>query len=244
MFKLIKCEFLKLNHMISIIISFLFPLLCIIIGFININSGNLKISGTDQMWNAIYVQSSSLYGGILFPAFLCIIIAMQWRVEFKNNNINNLLITDIPESHIYLSKIITTFIVAALNIIIYIAIIFTAVKVFLPKETVKSFVFYAPLIGLICSLPLICIQHFLSMNFKNFALPLTVGIILSFPNAIISCYSFSKFFPYSYICRGMFFNVSSNLTLGFENYLFICTAILFIVLTYIGISVFKNKDFR
>lgn len=244
MFKLIKCEFLKLNHMISIIISFLFPLLCIITGFINIHSGNFKVSGTDQMWNAIYVQSSSLYGGILFPAFLCIIIAMQWRVEFKNNNINNLLITDIPQSHIYLSKIITTFLVAALNIIIYIAIIFTAVKVFLPKETVKSFVFYAPLIGLICSLPLICIQHFLSMNFKNFALPLTVGIILSFPNAIISCYSFSKFFPYSYICRGMFFNVSSDLTLRFENYLFICIAILFIALTYIGISVFKNKDFR
>ncbi|MFL0253253.1 ABC transporter permease [Clostridium neuense] len=244
MFKLIKCEFLKLNHMISIIISFLFPLLCIIIGFININSGKVKISGADQMWNAIYVQSASLYGGILFPAFLCIIIAMQWRVEFKNNNINNLLITDIPQSHIYLSKIITTFLIATLNIIVYIAIIFTAVKVFLPKESVKSFVFYAPLIGLICSLPLICIQHFVSMNFKNFALPLTVGIILSFPNAIISCYSFSKFFPYSYICRGMFFNVSSDLTVKFENCIFVYGTLLFIALTAAGIKIFKSKDFR
>lgn len=244
MLKLIKCEFLKLNHIISILLAFLLPLVCLILGFINIHNGKIKISTIDQMWNAIYVQSASIYGGILFPAFLCILIAMQWRIEFKNNNINNLLINNASQSHIYLSKIITTFIIAALNIALYIIIIFTAVKVFLPKETVKAFVFYAPIIGLICSLPLICLQHFLSMNFKNFALPLTVGIILSFPNAIISCYNFSKFFPYSYICRGMFFNVPSDLTVKFENYLFLYSAILFIALTATGIKVFKGKDFR
>ncbi|AAK78267.1 ABC-2 type transport system permease protein [Clostridium acetobutylicum] len=244
MCKLIKCELLKLKSMLGAILAFFFPLLLVSIGLLNIYTGSVKISGTSEMWNAIYVQSSSLYGGILFPVFLSALVSLQWRVEFKNNNINNILITDKSHKDIYLSKIFSTFVIAFINIILYIIIIFISVKVLLPKETVKAFIFYGPIIGLLFSLPLICIQHFLSMNFKNFALPLVIGIVLSLPNFVASCYSFSTFIPYSYICKGMFFNVKNSLNVECPIYIFILTALIFVASVSLGTKVFKNKEFR
>ncbi|URZ18226.1 ABC transporter permease [Clostridium felsineum] len=244
MCKLVKCELLKLKSMLGVILAFLFPLILVAMGLLNVYNGTVKLSGVNEMWNAIYVQSSSLYGGILFPVFLSALISLQWRVEFKNNSINNLLITDKSHKDIYLSKLFTTFIIATVNILLYIIIIFVSVKVLLPKESVKAFIFYAPVVGLLFSLPLICLQHLLSMNFKNFALPLIVGIVLSFPNFVISCYGFSKFIPYSYICKGMFFNVKNSLNVKCEAYIFIITALLFILLIFAGTKLFKNKEFH
>lgn len=60
MCKLIKCELLKLKSMLGAILAFFFPLLLVSIGLLNIYTGSVKISGTSEMWNAIYVQSSSL----------------------------------------------------------------------------------------------------------------------------------------------------------------------------------------
>ncbi|MGL5711987.1 MAG: ABC transporter permease, partial [Paraclostridium sp.] len=113
--KLVYCEFIKIIKNKSNIIAFLFPLVFVIFGLVNIyNLGVYNLSNTQKL-DVIYNQNALIYGGVCLGIFTSYIISMQWRNEYKNNAINNVLVTPVKRESYCISQAIVRFIIIFTN---------------------------------------------------------------------------------------------------------------------------------
>ncbi|APC39862.1 ABC transporter permease [Clostridium estertheticum] len=238
MLKIIKNELLKIRSLKALIIAFMMPLVMVAIGLINVYTGKVKV---DNMWDALYNQSSILYGGLLLPLVICLIVSLSWRIEYKNNSIICLKTTPIDLNKLFIGKIITTSIIVLLNVVCYIIIITVFKPLLIPNEPIKSYVFTGPIIGLICTFPLICIQHLLSMTFKNFILPVGFGVMFTFLSFLVQGTKASLFIPACYIYKGFFFGVE-NVLVQFSNSILILVPLVCFIVLFIELKIFRKKE--
>ncbi|MPQ31122.1 hypothetical protein E4V42_06675 [Clostridium estertheticum] len=238
MLKIIKIELLKIRSLKATILAFMMPLVMVAIGLINVYTGTVKV---DNMWDALYNQSSILYGGLLLPLVICLIVSLSWRIEYKNNNIICLRTTPIDLNKLFIGKIVTTSIIVLLNVVCYIIIITVFKPLLIPNEPIKSYVFTGPIIGLICTFPLICIQHLLSMTFKNFILPVGFGIIGTFLSFLTQSQNISIFIPTYYNYKGFFFGVK-NALVKFNNSTLILVPLVCLIVLFIELKIFRKKE--
>lgn len=236
--QLLKCEINKIITLKSLLSAFLLPLVMAIIGLINICTGVVK---SNNILDSLYNQTCILYGGITLPICIIIIISMQWRIEYKHNNIINLYSSPINLGKIYISKIICTLILVTINIIILIFTLLIFSKIFLHIEKNYLYFIYAPLIGLLFSIPFILIQHLIAMLSKNFIFPIALGIILTFSGFILNSTKFGILFPHIYVYYGFFFNVPTFLNTSI-NKLFFIIPILTIISLFLGVNLFKTRE--
>lgn len=192
------------------------------------------------MTEAIYNQSSILYGGIVFPISI-IIIALQWRVEYRNNSILLLCFSPLKLGKIYISKVISTSLLVLINAVIYMFIILLFSNMLLPNGEIPSYFYYSPLIAIAFTLPLLLIQHLLSIVTKNFIIPIGIGIIVTFGGFILNSSKLGLLLPNIYTFYGLFFNVPQT-TYGNQNILFIIVPIISILLLPLGTVMFKNIE--
>ncbi|APC40843.1 ABC transporter permease [Clostridium estertheticum] len=249
MLNLIKCELIKIKNLKPIILSFIVPLLMSIVGLINIYRGLVE---TTDLWDAVYNQTFLLYASLTLPLAITIIISIQWRLEYKKNNILNLCSSSIKLNKIYLSKIMTTLLIIFLNIIILIISVLIFSNILIPKESFRYYVIYAPIIAFLYSIPLVCLQHLISMYNRNFIGSVSVGIILSFIGFLLSHTSLGILIPNTYIVCGSFIGVSSypiatdmmaTITFPYINLLILVVPILSIILYLLGNYLFSKKEF-
>jgi len=242
MIQSLKCEIYKIKTLKSLLIAFVIPLVMTTIGLTNVYNGVVPIKTTANMWDALYNQSSILYGGLTLPLTIIIIISLQWRIEYKHNSIILTNCSPINLEKIYVSKIITTIIFVFINILMYIGILLIFSRLLLPNEKIQLYFIYSPLVGLLFSIPFILIQHLLSMLIKNFIPPIAIGIILTFIGFILSgTTSLGILIPNMYLYYGLFFNVP-NTQIILNNLLFIIAPILAIIISFLGTSLFKNIE--
>ncbi|MBW9171641.1 ABC transporter permease [Clostridium estertheticum] len=238
MLNIIKNELLKIRSLKATIIAFMMPLVMVLIGLINVYTGKVKV---DNMWDALYTQSTILYGGLLLPLVICLIVSLSWRIEYKNNSIICLKTTPIDLNKLFIGKIITTSIIVLLNVVCYIIIIIVFKTLIIPNEPIKSYVFTGPIIGLICTFPLICIQHLLSMTFKNFILPVGFGVMFTFLSFLVQGTKVSLFIPACYIYKGFFFGVA-NVLVQFSNSILILVPLVCFIVLFIELKIFRKKE--
>ncbi len=240
MLKIINSEFRKIKGLKSLFLAFLIPLVMVSIGLRNVYKG--LITTETDIWNSIYNQNAILYSGLLLPLIICIIIALQWRVEYKNGNITNLATLPIDLTKLYIGKVLSTLIIISLNILCFIIILLISSRILAPSESIKLYIITSPLIALICSLPLILIYHFISMTFKNFLFPLGVGLFTTFISFLLQSTSFSIFIPSTYIYKGSFFGVA-NMENMFNNLIFLLVPVICSLILLLSLNVFRNKSF-
>ncbi|SHJ37800.1 ABC-2 type transport system permease protein [Clostridium cavendishii DSM 21758] len=247
MVELIKCEINKVKTLKSLVLAFIIPLFMTLLGLINIYRGIVE---TKDLWDAVYNQTLILYSALILPLSITIIIALQWRVEYKHNNIINLCSSPIKLKNIYISKILTTLIIVFINFLILIGLLLIFSKILIPKESFRLYIIYAPLIAFVCSIPFICLQHIFSMSFRNFILSISVGILISFSGFILSHTTIGILNPSTYIVCGSFVGVAkydilklSPITFPYTDLLVLVVPILSAILYCIGASIFNGREF-
>ncbi|MCB2356456.1 ABC transporter permease [Clostridium estertheticum] len=238
MIQLLKCEINKIITLKSLLIVFFLPLVMATIGLINVYAGDIEV--TDVL-DALYNQSVLGYAGLFLPITIAIIVALQWRIEYKHNSILLLYSSPINLVKIYFSKIITTIIFVFINVIMFISILLIFSRLLLPSGKLQLYFIYSPLIGLLFSIPLILIQHLLSMVSKNFLLPIAIGLISIFCGFMLISTNFGIFVPTIYTYYGMLFNIPKLGDL-FKNILFIIVPILTIIISFLGTISLKNME--
>lgn len=242
--KLLKCELIKLKSSKAFLLAFILPLVMAIVGFINIYNGVPIIS----LWDAVYNQTILLYSGITFPLSIVIIICVQWRVEYKKNNILNLLSSPIKPNKIFISKIISTMCIAFINIIILIILLLIAAFILIPGDSFRNYMVYSPMIAFLCSIPFICLQHLLCIYFNNFFSSISMGIVMVFSGFILSNFTIGILLPNSYISYASFIGIS-NINEGayvsnpYSNLLPIIIPLLSYLLYYLSNKIILKKEF-
>lgn len=237
-----KVELLKLRHSRILNIVMFLPLFFVILGFTNfIRYKKLFTEKGQNVWSQVYTQSSIFYGLFIIGLFITIAIAVLVRIENSEDNFKRMLTLPVKRSELYIAKLVVGCGIVFLNLILFMLLTILAGAVIAPhSQTMPREMIYAPLLAIIASLPVIAVQYYLSMKFKNIAVPLGVGLVFSFPSVLIDNTKYWMLFPWDYPGRVLL--GGSNVSFNFPPYMYVVSVILFIVVTLIGVCEFNNRD--
>ncbi|OAA85572.1 ABC transporter permease [Clostridium ljungdahlii] len=237
-----KVELLKLRHSKILNIVMLLPLFFVILGFTNfLRYKKLFTEQGQNVWSQVYTQSSIFYGLFIIGLFITIAVAVLVRIENNEDNFKRMLTLPVKRSELYIAKFGVACGIVFLNLVLFMLLTILAGAVIAPhSQSMPKELIYAPLLCIIASLPVIAVQYYLSMKFKNIAVPLGVGLVFSLPSVLIDNTKYWMFFPWDYPGRVLL--GGSNVTFNFPPYMYIVSVILFILFILVGMYEFNNRD--
>lgn len=240
--KAFSVELLKLKHSKMLGIVMFVPLFFVMLGFLNfLRYRELFTSKGQNVWQQVYTQSSIFYGLFLIALFITIIMAILVRIENSEDNFKRLLTLPIKRSDVYIAKLVVGCGIVLLNLFIFVLLVIVAGVIVAPvSESMPMNLIYSPMLCFVASLPVIAVQYYLSMKFKNIAVPLGVGVVFSFPSVLINNTKYWILFPWAYPGRAML--NGGNMSFPCPNSMYITAIIVFIAFVLLGMYEFNNKD--
>ncbi len=224
----IKNELIKLKRTfafwLTIISAIIIPLLFFIVYFIRY----AKLIPADGVnpWDKFMTNQIQNSIPFLVPMFIVLITSLIIQVEHKSSGIKHLFALPIPKWSVYFSKLsIVIFSIIATYIYFYLAILFFGVLLgaFRPDLAFLDFqpdyFKYLEMLGtsLIASLGIVGIQFWLSFRFKNFIVPLAIGMTMVILGLIVAQAPESIYFPYSFNILSISLGENMPLTFGFST---------------------------
>lgn len=193
-------EWLKVRRSSVIwFVIFLIPLFITIVGVTNYTT-NIHVFEEVGMvgWMGTWTQVEFLYGMVLYPILSNVFVALLCRFEHAHGGWKQLLAFPIPRKDIYLTKMIWTWLLIGVTNIILCAYLFVIGKLMgvtgtFPFLSLINLFFR----GWLAILPLIAIQLWLSIQWKNFSLPLAVNFAFVMPGIFGSSSKYGKYYPWS-----------------------------------------------
>lgn len=221
----IQSEWMKTNRSaaswLCLIGGFFIPIIYLVGSIVNhtsINSNNIEIN----IWEKHFLQLWRNMVALLLPMGVILASSLITQLEYKNNTWKQLHSTPQSFTQIFFSKfLVIIFMTIKFFIFFNIGIIISGLLPcllfdgHLPKHNIP-FVFFVKenLKYFITCLPVIAMQYLISLNFKNFLVPIGVGLLgligsligLSWKYIFISPYSYS---PLLISKTKLFYNVYS-----------------------------------
>jgi hypothetical protein len=166
--------------------------------------------------NEMFTTRFMMTGAVILPWFIILICTLLPQIEYKNNTWKQVLASPQPKANVFLAKFINVqlliflFLVTNQLLMFVDAVIlhFTEPSLNVLNQPLDVSAMIATLINGYVSLLAICaIQFWLGLRFKNFIVPIAIGIALWFIGSILVMQTKSAFidyFPYSYHMYGKF----------------------------------------
>ena len=161
---------------------------------------------------------------MLLPMGLVLAVSLVTQLEFKNNTWKQLHASPVLFSHIYFSKLLVL-----LLMLVQLFLIFNAgiwISAWIPSLLVSEIPYpdYAYNFGnilrmnagyFICSLPLLALQYMISLQFRNFLVPVGAGIALVIGSMIALTWKYIYMIPSAY--TALYFLQSAETTTPANN---------------------------
>ena len=243
----IKNELIKLKRTfafwLTIISSLLFPILFFLVYLFKHET--LAPKTGENPWEkflTIQIENSIPF---FIPMFIVLITSLIMQVEHKSLGIKKLFALPIPKGSVYFGKL-TIVLVAILTTYLYYYIVILISGVLLGTiHSDLTFLDFQPdhlkfikilFTSFLASLGIIGIQFWMSFRFKNFIIPLGIGMFMAVIGIVLSQAPQSIYFPYS-------FNVLS-VTLGNKMPLVygLSTVTIYSILCFLIVSLFGYLD--
>ncbi|MEE9406687.1 MAG: ABC transporter permease [Polaribacter sp.] len=224
----IKNEFIKLKRTfafwLTIISAFLFPILFFIVYFFKHETLAPKV-GTNP-WEKFMTMQIENSIPFFIPMFIVLITSLIMQIEHKSLGIKYLFALPIPKWSVYYGKLtIVLFAIITTYIYYYVIILLSGALLGAIHSDLKFLAFtpnhlkYIEIIytSFIASLGIIGIQFWASFRFKNFIIPLGIGMFLTMIGIVISQAPQSIYFPYSFSVLSVTFGEKMPLTFGMSS---------------------------
>ena len=205
----IKNEFIKLKttfaFWLTIISAVLFPILFFIAYFLKHKTNTPEVGINPwEKFMTIQIENSIPF---FIPMFIVLITSLIMQIEHKSLGLKHLFALPIPKWSIYFGKLsIVIFAIITTYIYYYLAILLSGFLLGLIHPDL-AFLDFQPehlkyikmlTISFVASLGIIGIQFWLSFRYKNFIVPLGLGMFLAIIGIIVSQAPQSIYFPYSF----------------------------------------------
>lgn len=198
--KTIKAEHLKLKRSPVWLAFFFLPIISAFFGTNNylMNQGILQ-----SEWYSLWTQHSLFLCYFFMPALVGTYCSYLWRLEHIRNNWNGFLTAPVPLSALYLGKLFyAVMMIIAGNAWIFLLYFlcgkFCGLEGGLPKEATGWF-----LCGVLGGMAVCCVQLFLSLLIRSFAVPIGIGLAGGIGGLLITNKGLGLFYPYSLYSMGM-----------------------------------------
>ena len=250
----LKNELIKLKRTfafwLTIISALLFPILFFIAYFLKhkTNTPDIGINPWEKFMT-VQIENSIPF---FIPMFIVLITSLIMQVEHKSLGLKHLFALSIPKWSIYFGKLtIVIFAIITTYIYYYIAILLTGALLGLIHPDLAFLNFqpdYLKFINIlftsfVATLGIIGIQFWLSFRFKNFIVPLGIGMFLAIIGIIISQAPQSIYFPYSFSVLSVSLNDKMPLIYGFST-VTIFSLLCFLATTIFGYINIKNMNVK
>lgn len=205
----VKNELIKLKRTfafwLTIISALIIPLLFFIVYMVK-HEKLIPDAGVNP-WDRYLVDQVRNSIPFLVPMFIVLITSLIIQVEHKSSGIKHLFALPIPKWGVYFSKLsIVLFSIIITYVYFFLAILLfgTLLGVFHPDlgflDFQPDYLKYIKMLGLsfVASLGIVGIQFWLSFRFKNFIVPLGIGMTLVIVGLIASRAPEAIYFPYAY----------------------------------------------
>lgn len=236
----VAAERLKLRRSRLWMILMILPLISVLIGTGNfyMNQGVLK-----NEWYSLWSQVALFYGEFFFPILIAICCAYIWRLEHFNKNWNKIMTIPVNVGNIFLAKL---FMIGLLLIFVqgslFVLYLLAGFLIGLPPE-LPAELFGWLFRGWIAGMTIAALQLALSMRFRSFALPVGIGLCLTFFGLGMYVMKMGMLFPHSLLTIGMgvlsqtgFSSIEEHLQFFTMNFLYIW------VISIISIRWLRKKD--
>lgn len=204
-----KNELIKLKRTfafwLTIISALIIPLLFFIV--YAVKHAKLAPGAGVNPWDKYMLNQVKNSIPFFVPIFIVLITSLIIQVEHKATGIKHLFALPIPKWSVYFGKLsIVLFSIISTYVYFFVAILFfgTLLGVFYSDLAFLDFqpdyLKYIKMLGVsfIASLGIVGIQFWLSFRFKNFIVPLSVGMVFVILGLIAFQAPESIYFPYSY----------------------------------------------
>jgi len=186
--------------------GFFVPLISILI-FLFYPKQLLAIHASGHFWKLLFLKSWQMMAIMLLPMGIVLAVSLITQLEFKNNSWKQLHCTPVPLMSIYFSKLAVLVVMLLqlfllFNLGIYISAVIPALlnshipfpayaidPGYLLKENANYFI--------LC-LPMVALQFMISLQFKNFLVPVGAGLMLTIGGLIALSWKYIYMIPSSY----------------------------------------------
>ncbi len=207
---IVFAEWIKSKHSFTpwflVVGSVLIPVIC---GLIYLNRWSIfsPEAGMDG-WDAYLNMNVSLAGGLLFPFWVILLVALSVYPEYKGNAWKRLFVTPVGKSRLYRGKLIHLCFQVVITILGFmLSVAITGVIVGMQHPTLMLEAINLPMISmlytgfrlLLCLLPMLFIQYVLSMLTRNMLIPVALGMFLVIVSLVLAQgWSYVEYDPYAF----------------------------------------------
>ena len=224
-------------------------MLTVIFLFYPVQLKNLHASG--HFWPQIFQKAWQLMSFILLPMGIVLAVSLQAQLEFKNNTWKQLHATPLPFSIIYFSRLAVLLVMLLqlfilFNAGIYLSAVIPAIlnrNVRFPVYPLNVYYFLKVNSNyfIIC-LPVLALQNLLSLQFRNYLLPVGVGLSLVVAGLIGLSWKYIYMIPSAYTAVYYLQATGHGKTLHNLQEWSLCYFALFVLLGYWLYIAKKEKD--
>lgn len=243
-------EWLKKRHSFSawlvIIGGFFIPLVNTLV-FIFYPNQLIGMHKSGQFWDVLSDNSWRSMVFMLLPLGIVLAISLTTQLEFKNNTWKQLHAAPVSFTNIYFSKLLVIILMLVqvfvlFNIGIYMSAVipsFLNSKIPFPNYAISlgSLLSKNAIYFLLC-LPIVAIQFMLSLQIKNFIVPIGIGLAFTIGGVMAFTWKYAFTLPYAY--TGLHYLQEKNKIVPAHN-LLIWAAIYFLVFCLLGFWLYIRK---
>ncbi len=189
-----------------IIGGFFIPLVSIII-FLVYPKQMLSMHAAKDFWKLLFHNTWRSMAFMLLPMGIVLAVSLITQLEFKNNTWKQLHTTPVPMLSIYFSKLVMLLImmlqlIILFNIGIYLSALipsFFNTRIPYPLYPIDlKFFFWQNARYFIVCLPMVSLQYIISLQFKNFLIPVGAGLAMVVGGLIALTWKYSYMIPSNY----------------------------------------------
>lgn len=250
----LKNELIKLKRTfafwLTIISAIIFPILFFIAYLLK--HENLVPAAGVNPWEKFMTTQIENSIPFFIPMFIVLITSLIMQVEHKSLGIKHLFSLPVPKWSIYFGKLtIVIFAITTTYIYYYVTILLTGVLLSAIHSDL-AFLDFQPehlkfikvlATSFIATLGIIGIQFWLSFRFKNFIIPLGIGMFLAIIGIILSQATQSIYFPYSFSVLSVSLGDKMPLTFGISS-ITVYSIFCFIITTILGYLDIKRLNIK
>ena len=205
----LRSEILKTKRTASFYFTLVGAAVIPFIFLLNVLSDGISETRKDP-FNSIFKLGSQMNGLVIFPMFVILICTLLPQIEYRNNTWKQVLASPQTKANVFIAKFLNIHILILLFLLAYHLFMLLVVVVahfVLPELDIL----HQPLNGktllltaansYITLLAIGTIQFWIGLRFKNFIVPVAIGLVLWFAGTIMMFglhSSYAKYFPYSF----------------------------------------------
>ena len=182
------------------------PLFVVVVNFlIYFSKPNLLQAPDMNPWLKVAGNATNIFTILMFPLLITLIAFIVNNVEHKSSGWKHLFALPVRREYFYISKIIVATGMVFLSLVIFVVFLLLSIRLLasshpqinFEKTALVNLLIITNVKVFLASLFILMIQFVLSINFKNFLVPIGFGIAATIGTTMLLSWEHSNWIPYA-----------------------------------------------